>query len=132
MERINRESLQSRNLNRLFVVPMHHAGAFAQHLHWTGSGTTPTQNICIENSLRRASQIAAGNLLDETWHINMRRTSGCARSVETIETAIRFRHRCLSIKRRVQVAEALRDLGWRRNLLMKWNSRAHRGQALFL
>src|ERR1700722_19106264 len=54
MERVHCESLQPRNLYRLFVVTMHYAGALTEYLHRTRSSTARTEDICIENSARRA------------------------------------------------------------------------------
>ncbi len=83
MERVHREPLQPRNLNRLLVVPVHHAGPFAQHLYRARPGTTGAKNIRIKDRARGAREIAAGNFLDEARHIDMRRTSRRAGSVET-------------------------------------------------
>ena len=117
MKRVHREPLQPRDLNRLLVVPMHHARAFAQHLHRTGPRTTRTKNIRIENRARRAGQIAAGDLLDEARHINMRRTSNRARRIEAVEATICLRHSSLLVEWRMQIAETLDHLRLRRDLL---------------
>ena len=67
---------------------MHHAGAFAEHIHGAGARATAAQNIGVENAQRRAAQVAGGDALDEARHIDMRGTGDGAGRVEAVEAAI--------------------------------------------
>ncbi len=125
MQRVHRKSLQPRDLNRLLVVTVHHAGSFAQHLHRTSPGTTRAKNIRIEDSSSRTGKIATRYLLNEARHVDMGRTSCRTRRVKTVEAAIGLRHGSLPVKRRVQIAEAFHHLRMRRHLLTKGSSLAH-------
>src|SRR5271166_6515242 len=83
MESVHGVALESRNLDWLAVVAMHNAGTFAQHFNGTGTRTTSAQNVGVENAKRRAAQVAGGDALDESRHINVRGTCGGAGGVET-------------------------------------------------
>ncbi len=111
MQRIHGKALQASNLDWLLVVAVHHARAFAQHIHRASSRTTSTQDVRIQNRLRRALKIAARNLLDELRHINMRWTGRHARRVEAVKTSIRLGHRSRPLKWRMQVRKARRNFG---------------------
>jgi hypothetical protein len=125
VERVHREPLQPRNLNRLLVVTMHNARAFTQNLHRTRSSTTGTQDIRIEDGPRRASEIAARYFFYEARHINMRRASNRAGRIKAEEAAIRLWDGCLPVIWRVQISETLNHFRLRRDLLMKWSSFGH-------
>src|SRR5271169_518248 len=117
--------LQSRNLNRLLVVPMHHARTLAQHLHRARPRATPAKNIGIQNRVRRALQIPRGYFLNEARHIDMCRAGASAWSIEAIETTVCFNHGSLLLEGRMQIAEAFNNLGSRHCLLVKGNFLAH-------
>src|ERR1700679_3829815 len=92
VERVHGEPLQPRDLNRLLVVAMHYAGALTEHLDRACPSAACAQNIRIEDRVRRADEIAAGYLLDETRYINMSRTSCSAWRIEAKETPVCLRH----------------------------------------
>jgi len=104
---------------------MHHAGPFAQYLHGTCTSAACAQNIRIEDGARRATEIAAGDLLDEARHIDMGGTSGSTGRIEAKETSICLGHGGLPVKRWMQVAEALCHLRLNDDLLMERRSLAH-------
>ena len=52
IEPIHRVALQASDLDGLPVVAMHHAGAFAQHIHRADARTAQAQNIRIQNRQR--------------------------------------------------------------------------------
>ena len=62
--------LVAADLDRLPIVLMQHAGAFAQHIDWTHAGTAQAQYIGIENRQCRTAQIPARNLFDEARHVD--------------------------------------------------------------
>ena len=103
-------TLQQRDLDRLAILAMQHACAFAEHVHRADARTTGAQNICVENAQGRAAQIAGGDALDEAGHIDVRRTGGRAGRVEAVEAAIRLNHSGLRRERRLQLAEAFAQL----------------------
>jgi hypothetical protein len=103
--RIHCVPLQQRNLNRLAIVAMHHARPFAQNIHRANTRATRAKNIRIKNAHRRAPQIARGNPLDESWHVNMRGARRCARRVKAIQTAIGLNYSGLIAERRLQLAK---------------------------
>ena len=87
---LQRMPLQPRDLDRLAILLVQHAGPFAQHLHRTHARTTEPGGCCIQNRPSRAAQIAARYLYDEPWHVDIGRTRPRARSVEAVEAAIRL------------------------------------------
>src|SRR6185312_11182249 len=126
MQRVHGEALQPSNLNRLFVIAVHHAGTFTQHLHRAGARTAGAQNIRIQNRLCRTHQIAAGDLLDELWHIDMRGTGLHTWRIETVEAAVRLWHSRLFIEGRMQIWKTCRYLRRRLRLLLKTGCFTHR------
>src|SRR5580698_1140815 len=101
MERVHCESLQPRNLYRLFVITMHYAGALTEYLHRTRSSTARTEDICVENCARRAGEVATGYFLNEPRHINVRRTCARTRRIEAVEATICLRYSGLSVEWRM-------------------------------
>src|SRR5215468_10331987 len=99
-------TLQTPNFNRLLVVAVIDTRAFAKHIHGTNARAACAENIRVQNRQRGAAQIALGNFLDETWNINMRGASGGAWRIETIEAAVRLRHRGNLIERRMNLWKA--------------------------
>ena len=107
------------DLNRLLVVAVHHARAFAQHLDRAGARAAGAQNIGVENGAGRAGKIAAGDLLDEARNIDVRGAGGGAGRIEAVQASVRLGHRSLPVKRRMQIAEARGSLRMDRRLLHK-------------
>ena len=101
-------ALQPPDLDGLPVVPLHHAVAFAQHVHRAHSRATQSENVGIENGQRGAAQIAARYLLDKARHIDMRRARRRARRVETEQAAVGLGQSGLRIERRMQIGKPLR------------------------
>ncbi len=108
VERIHGEALQPGDLDRLFVVAMHHAGAFAQHLHRAGAGAAGAQDVGVEDGAGGAGKVAAGDFLDEAGNIDMRGAGGGAGRIEAVEAAIGFGHRSLPVERRMQISRSAR------------------------
>jgi hypothetical protein len=98
--------LQQRNLDRLPILPQQHARALAQHVHRAHPRAARAQNVGVENAQRRPAQIARGDALDESRHIDMRGTRRRARRVKTIQAAVGLNHRCLRGQRRLQLAKS--------------------------
>ena len=104
-------ALQAANLDRLFVIAMHHAGAFAEHGNRADAGAARPENIGVEDGHRGAAQISRGDLLDKAGNVNVGRAGGGAGRVEAVQAAVRLNHRSLRGKGRMQVRKALGDLG---------------------
>src|SRR5437762_14314115 len=97
---------------------MHHAGAFAQHIHRTNARAAQSQNIRIQNGQRAPTQIPARDLLDESRHVNVRGASRHAGGVETEQTPIGFHYGGLRIQSRMQFPKPCQ-------IVRERNSRAH-------
>jgi hypothetical protein len=106
MERIHRVPLQTTNFNRLLVIAVIDARAFAKHVHGTNSRAARAQNIRVQNRERGTPQISLGDLFDESRHVNVCGASSGAWSVEAIQTPIRFGNRRDLIKRRMNLRES--------------------------
>ncbi|GGG74243.1 hypothetical protein GCM10011585_16060 [Edaphobacter dinghuensis] len=89
---------------------MHNAGSFAENFNWAHTSATRSKNICIENAKRCAVEIAAGDLLNKLWHIDMGWAGAGTGSVKTIQAAVRLNHCSLRREWRMQVPEPLCDL----------------------
>src|ERR1700760_4394076 len=74
MKDIHGVTLQQRNLDRVAIVSVHDAGAFAEHFDRAGPRTTAPQYIGVENAQRRTAQVAGGDALDEARDIDVRGT----------------------------------------------------------
>ena len=105
MEGIHGEALQAGNLDGLLVVAVEHAGSFAEHVDRATAGATGAENVGVENGPGGAGQVAAGDLFDESWNVDVRGAGGGAGRVETVEAAIGLRHGRLQVERRMQVTE---------------------------
>ena len=80
-------ALQESDLDGLLVVAMHHAAAFTEDIDGADAGTTQAQNVCIENGVGGAAQIAARDFLDEFRDVDMRRAGLGTGSVVAKEAA---------------------------------------------
>jgi hypothetical protein len=132
VERVHGETLQARDLDRLLVEAVQHAGAFAQHFHRAGTGTAGAQDVGVEDSARGAGKIAAGDFFDETGNVDVGGAGAGAGSIEAVETTIGLGHRCLAVERRMQIAEARRGLRMIGSLLQKGRLATHWGDTLCL
>ena len=83
-------ALQQCYLNRVAIVAVHDAGAFAKHFDRAGPRATAAQNIGVENAERGTAQIAGADAFDESRHIDVRGAGRGAGRIETIETTIGF------------------------------------------
>ena len=126
VQRVHREALQARNLDRLLIEAVHHAGAFAQNLHRAGAGAACAQNIGVENGAGGPRKIAAGDLLNKARNIDMRRTCAGAGRIEAEEATIGLWNRSLFVERRMQIAETRGGLRMVWRLLHKGRLAAHR------
>ena len=108
IEVVHGVALQAADFDRLLVVAMHHAGAFAQHVHRTDARAAQAQNIGVENGLRRAAQIAAGDLLDEARDVDVGGAGGGAGRVEAVEAAVGFARRPLRSEAGMRSGKLLR------------------------
>ena len=109
-KRVHGEALQASDLDRLLVEAVQHAGAFAQDFHRAGAGATGAQDVGVEDGARGPGEIAAGDFLDEAGNVDVGGACAGARRVEAVEAPIGFRHRCLPVEGRMQIAEARRGL----------------------
>ena len=110
MQSVHGIALQTADLNGLLVVAVQHAGALAQHLHRAGSGTAQAKNVGVKNCLRGAFEIVVRDLLDEARHVDMRGAGLRTRRVEAKQAAVGFSERGRTIKWRMKVREARRNL----------------------
>ncbi len=104
------EALQAADLDRLLVVAMQHAGAFAEDIHGTGARAACAEDVGVEDGLCRAFEVIAGDLLDEARDVDVRGTGGRAGRVEAVEAAVGFSHGGRLIERRMQVRKARSNL----------------------
>ena len=86
---------------------MHHARAFAQHIHRAHARAAQPQNVGVQNGQRRAAQVAGGDLLDEARHVDVGGAGRRAGRVEAVEAAVGFGQRGLRIERRMQLRKLL-------------------------
>ena len=98
VERVHGEALEARDLDRLLVEAVHHAGAFAQDFHRAGAGTAGAQDVGVEDGARGAGKIAAGDFLDEAGNVDVGGAGGGAGGIEAVETTIGFGYRCLPVE----------------------------------
>ena len=82
-------TLQRADRDRLVVLMIAHAGAFAKNLGRADARAHAAQRIRRKNIDRRALQIAIADLADEAWNIDRRRARLHARRVVAIVAAAR-------------------------------------------
>ena len=109
VEKVHGVALQASDLDRLLIVLVHDAGAFAQNVDRTDARAAQRQNVRIQNGLGRSAQVAAGDLLDEARHIDVRGAGARAGRVEAVEAAVGFHHRGARFERRMDLGEAARE-----------------------
>src|SRR5215469_1910730 len=107
---LHRKPLQPAYFYWLLVVPVHHARAFAQHVHGADARATQTQNVGVENGHRRAAEIAARDFLDEARHVDVGRASQSTRGVEAEQAPIGLGERGLVIQGRMQIGKTFQIL----------------------
>ena len=132
VERVHGEALQPCDLNGLFVVAVHHAGAFAQDLDRASAGAAGAKDVGVQDGAGGSGQVAAGDLLDKTGNIDMRGASRGAGRIEAVEAPIGFGDRGLPVQRRMEITEARRGFRMHRRLLHKRSLAAHSGDTLSL
>src|ERR1700722_15853446 len=125
MERIHGEALQAANLDWLLVVAVQHAGAFAQDLNRADPGTACAQDIGVEDGSGGAGKIAAGDLLDKSWDIDMRGACCGAGCIEAEEASVGLWQRSLPVERGMQIREARSGFRLDRRLLHEGRLAAH-------
>ena len=76
----------------LLVVAMQDAGAFAEDIDGTGARAAFAEDVGVEDGLRGAFEVVAGDLLDEARDVDVRGAGGGAGRVEAVEAAIGFGH----------------------------------------
>lgn len=110
MEEVYGVSLKKRDGDGLALVAMHDARAFTENFNRTDSGATAGENVCVENFVRRAAKISAGDALDEAGNVNVRGTGGCAGRVEAVEASMGLKDGSLRRERRLEFGEARMEI----------------------
>ncbi len=88
VEIVHGVALQASDLDRLLIVLVHDAGAFAKYVDRTHARAAQRQNVRIQNRLGRSAQVAAGDLLDEPRDIDVGGAGAGAWRVEAVEAAV--------------------------------------------
>ena len=100
-------ALQPSDLDGPLIVAVHHACAFAQHVHRAHPRAAQPQNIRVQDGHGRAARIAAGDLLDEAGNIDVRGAGVGARRIEAVEAAVGFHQRLAASQRRMDLGKAV-------------------------
>ncbi len=102
---LHRVALQAADFDGLLVVAMHHAGAFAEHVHGADARAAQAEDVGIENGLGGAAQVAGRDLLDEARHVDVGGAGRGAGGIEAIEAAVGFHGGGLRIEGGMQIRE---------------------------
>jgi hypothetical protein len=88
--RLDCESLQSANLDRLLPTRVHHACAFAEHLNGAYAAATCTKDVGVEDRASGAGDIAGGYLFNKSRDIDVRRACAHAGGIKAVQASMCF------------------------------------------
>ena len=111
VEVVHRVALQKGDFDGLAVVVVEHACTFAEHLDGACAGAGAAENVGVEDGLRRALQVAGGDLFDEARHVDVGGAGLHAGRIEAEEAAVSLGDGGLGGERGVQVGEERRGGG---------------------
>ena len=98
-------ALQTPDFDGLFHQRAFHTRAFAQYVHRAHAGATRANRVGVKNRPRRTQEVAAGDFLDETGHVNVCRTRPRTRRVVAIQATISLKTRLRLVHRGVDFRE---------------------------
>jgi len=102
---VRRVALQQRDLDRLLIAIVEHAGTLAQDLDGTGARARVPERVRIEDHACRTAQVAGGDLLDERGHVDVRGAGDGAGRVVAVQALVCLEQRGVIGQRRRDVGE---------------------------
>jgi hypothetical protein len=88
-------TLQEADGDGLVIDVVIDTSALTENLHGTDARTAEAENVCVENGFGCAEDVASGDFLDETRHVNVSGTGAGTGRIKAEQAAVGFRNRCL-------------------------------------
>jgi hypothetical protein len=88
-------TLQEADGDGLVIDIVIDTSALTENLHGTDARTTEAENVGAENVFGGTEDVASGDFLDETRHVNVSGTSAGTGRIKAEQAAVRFCNGCL-------------------------------------